>query len=380
MNNNNILRDYFIVGFLFGLCFPVGAILLQMIIMQDISFQGILKAHQVNPLIYMIELAPMILGIFALIGGISKKKSVDAANHLKAAKLELEHSMKLQQASNEKNQSIIDQTNHISDDLFHNSKRLKSSVLEMTHIESVITKHSEQIQQKSHLVSQHAKHISNKTNHENDNVETTLTSAKEVSERIDMTFKKLEESMADFREESQNVSLLHQEVTHVTDIILMINDIASRIKLLALNASIEASRAGEHGRGFAVVATEIRTLSESTSASTEQIETIIESIKTKTLQLNSKITEVKDHLEENIQDIETASQDVIHMIHQLTLEKESSDEIRDLTHVQVKELDDMQNNVSDINDAVYQLSSLFVDCKSSIQENDDQIIELRSIR
>ncbi|THF73958.1 methyl-accepting chemotaxis protein [Cohnella fermenti] len=68
----------------------------------------------------------------------------------------------------------------------------------------------------------------------------------------------------------------------IGSIVSAIKNISYQTNLLALNAAIEASRAGEHGRGFAVVSNEIRKLAESSKNSTEQIETILEAIRSKT--------------------------------------------------------------------------------------------------
>jgi methyl-accepting chemotaxis protein len=150
-------------------------------------------------------------------------------------------------------------------------------------------------------------------------------------------------------ESSQSMKSLELESENITKILDVIRSIAEQTNLLALNAAIEAARAGEQGRGFAVVADEVRTLAQRSRGATEEIDAVLMNLLDKTRVVSQQMAVNVEQSKQTIEKIEQANQSFNEISSLVGQMKENISRITQAADQQRSSSDLISDDISGIN-------------------------------
>ena len=197
-------------------------------------------------------------------------------------------------------------------------------------------------------------------------VETASESGRQIMNTNISTINQLETRLT---ESVSAVGELQQMSSQIGSILDVIRGIAEQTNLLALNAAIEAARAGEQGRGFAVVADEVRVLAQKTTQSTAEIETMISNLQSSSKTASNVIESCMSDMDMSVQQASNANS-AMEEIQALILEiSHMSTHISQAAAEQSETSGDIARNIEDINhiaDASYQAMSSIAEASQNL--------------
>ena len=258
-------------------------------------------------------------------------------------------------------QHAADALRHASGQVSSQSQTANVRSADIARTMSALTAAAEQmragVNNMAQAISSHAAEV-RQANQANQHAEEAMQASRESSQGLVDATRQLGAMMTELNDAVSRIGAMAQ----------VINDIADQTNLLALNAAIEAARAGEQGRGFAVVADEVRKLAERTSSSTGDISAIIQSIRVSTEHAAQSMGALTTQVEDGLSALDQArlAQETItghmHKIHQV------ADEVAGATRQQAAAMDDNANGMQHIQESLQVLQGVVEQLDDSANE------------
>ena len=261
--------------------------------------------------------------------------------------------------------SSFDLLNNMADDI---DKNAKSQQLESDSVATATTEMNHSIQEVSNLAGSTA----SKT-------EVTQTQVEDINQQVSDTSNAMQQLDVSNAATQEKIQALADQTQMISSVVETISSISEQTNLLALNAAIEAARAGEQGRGFAVVADEVRSLAGRTKNSTGEINEVIEKLQKQAQETVLSMTENGQLAKQGLEKTNVATRALNEVVEEISEIANMNTSVATATNEQSNVIGELNVNITRIADMSTKVADLSQDTKSVLSELDEQKVRLEQL-
>ncbi len=274
---------------------------------------------------------------------------------------------------------LVERLNEILKDVAESSRALTQAANDLNYITTGSTEMVERQRSETDHISQAiqeiqatAIHVSESTTEASTAAHQAESAAEDGARIVASTIQTIEELASEIADSSKAIRNLKQNTDEINGILNVIVGIAEQTNLLALNAAIEAARAGEQGRGFAVVADEVRHLAQNTQNATQQIEQMIVHLQNDTTQAVKAMSASHERSSKAVEQVKHEGQSLGNITASVSQIRDMNDRISTTAEEQASVTSEVSRNVENITDIASQTTRSIL----AVSDSADQLASL----